>query len=53
MSRTFYLGHRRWLYISIDTKNTFKGSNFGRRYRDGSLFLWCGWLHLLYMPEFV
>ena len=52
MSRTFYIGRRRWLYVSIDSSNTFTGSAFGRRYRDGKLFLWCGWLRLMYTHEF-
>jgi len=52
MARTFYIGRRRWLYVSIDSGNTFTGSTFGRRYRDGKLFLWCGWLRLMYTHEF-
>ena len=52
MSRTFKIGRRRWLYVSIDASNTFRGSAFGHRYNDGNHFLWFGSLHLMYTPDF-
>ena len=51
MSRSFHIGHRRWLYVSIEPENTFPGSIFGHRYRAGNLFLWFGWLRVMYSTE--
>jgi hypothetical protein len=52
MSKVFRIGRRRWLCVSFDKGSTIKGSMFGHRFRDGDFFLWCGWLRVLYTPQF-